>query len=108
MCVVIMRVSSHATSHEICEFRIHSSGNSFTEAGTLKKHIHTVHEGNKDHKCKICGKSFIAAQNLKKHIQIVHESCKHYICDICDDSFTEARKLKKHIHSAHKADIFKV
>jgi len=38
----------------------------------LKKHIHTVHEGHKDHKCKSWGKSFSEAGNLKKHIHKVH------------------------------------
>ena len=36
-------------------------------------HIHTVHEGHRDHKCKFCGKSFLRADNLKSHIHKVHE-----------------------------------
>ena len=42
---------------------------SFSRASNLKMHIHTVHEGHRDHKCKFCGKSFLRADNLKSHIQ---------------------------------------
>ena len=47
----------------------------------LKKHIHTVHEGNKDYKCESCGKSFTVACNLKKHIYTVHEGRKDHKCE---------------------------
>ena len=53
-------------------FNCKSCGKSFSQAGYLKKHIHTVHEGLKDHKCEFCGKSFSEAGTLKKHIQTVH------------------------------------
>ena len=41
-------------------------------AGDLKKHIHSVHNGQKDHKCDSCGKAFSSAGDLKKHINAVH------------------------------------
>ena len=46
---------------------------SFSDAGDLKRHIHTVHEGHKDHKCEFCGKSFATAHSLKTHIITIHE-----------------------------------
>ena len=45
-----------------------SCGKLFSEAGYLKKHIRTVHEGHKDHKCESCDKSFSQAGFLKRHI----------------------------------------
>ena len=39
----------------------------------LRQHIHTVHEGYKDHKCESCGKTFSSAQYVKKHIHTFHE-----------------------------------
>ena len=33
----------------------------------MKKHIHTIHEGNKDYKCISCGKLFSQAGSLNKH-----------------------------------------
>ena len=38
-------------------YKCESSGKSFSEAVSLKKHItKTVHEGHKDYKCESCGK----------------------------------------------------
>ena len=48
-------------------------GKSFSEAGSLKKHIHTVHEGQKDYKCGFCDESFSQAGHLKRHIHTIHE-----------------------------------
>ena len=50
-----------------------SCGKSFSNGATLKIHIHTIHEGHKDHKCESCGKSFTGAQYLKKHIHTIHQ-----------------------------------
>ena len=49
-----------------------SCGKSFSEAGSLKKHIHTIHEGHKGYKCESCGKSFSQAGDLKRHIHTIH------------------------------------
>ena len=67
----------------------------------LKKHIHTVHEGHKDHKCESCGKSFSSRQMLKKHIHAIHEGHKDYKCESCGKSFSQAGTLKKHIQGCH-------
>ena len=41
-------------------------GKSFSEAGSLKKHMYTIHELHKDYKCESCGKSFSQTSILKK------------------------------------------
>ena len=48
--------------------------NHFLNAHSTKIHIHTVHEGHKDHKCDSCCKSYTEARILKKHIHAVHEN----------------------------------
>ena len=53
-----------------------SCDKSFAHPDDLKNHIHTVHEGHKDHKCE-----FSQVGNLKKHIHIVHEGSKDYKCE---------------------------
>ena len=86
------------------DFKCESCGKSFCSAGTLRNHIHTVHEGHKDFKCESCGKSMASLQILKNHIHTVHEGCKDYKCDYCGKLFTTARSLKRHIqmHTVHK------
>ena len=56
---------------------------SFSQTEDLKKHIHTVHEGHKNHKCETCGKSFSALSSLKNHIRVIHEGLKNYKCNTC-------------------------
>ena len=77
-------------------------GKSFSTAGYLKVHIHTVHEGHKDYKCESCGKSFTQTSSLKTHIRSVHEGRRDHTCDSCAKSFSEASHLKRHIHTIHE------
>ena len=89
----------------------------FSQAGHLKRHIHTVHEGHKDYECGSCVKSFSQAGDLKRHMQKVHAGLEvtplkkllpqesHYIkeqkCETCDKIFTNAGDLLVHIQSMH-------
>ena len=81
-----------------CEF----CGKSYFDAGTLRRHIRTIHEGHKYYQCKSCDKPFIRAECLKKHIQTVHEGYKYYICDSCGKSFSTTENLKNHISYVHE------
>ena len=83
-------------------YKCKSCAKSFSQAGTLKMHIHTVHEHHKDHKCKSCWKSFSQAGSLKKHIHTVHEHHKDYKCKSCCKSFLQAGSLKTHIKNSHE------
>ena len=59
---------------------------SFYQAGDLKKHIKTVHEGHKDHKCGSCSKSYFQAGDLKIHIKTVHKGHKDHKCESCNNN----------------------
>ena len=67
-----------------------------------KKHIHIVHDGQKDYKCESCDKPFSEEGDLKRHKYTIHEGHKEYRCDICDRLFSQTQQLKNHIHTVHK------
>ena len=74
----------------------------FSQPVNLKKHIISVHNGQKDHKCVSCGKSFSQAGHLKRHINEVHNGQKDHKCDSCGKSFSQAGNLRTHINTAPK------
>ena len=62
----------------------------FTENGSLKKHILSVHEGKKRKKsfeCKICDAKFSSTPSLNNHILSFHERKKPFKCSICKIKF---------------------
>ena len=95
------KIDESATANK-CE----SCSKSFSRAHGLKKHIHTIHQGHKDHKCESCGKSFSQAGYLKRHIHIVHEGHKDHKCESCGKEFSQAGHLKRHtlIHKEFKCE----
>ena len=60
---------------------------SFSEGVYLKKHVQTVHVGQRDYKCEYCGKSYSGSGTLTKHIHCIHENRKDHKCDSCNKSF---------------------
>ena len=62
----------------------------------------------KAYKCESCEKSFSHAAYLKKHIHTIHDGQKNYKCEPCGKSYSEAATLKKHIHAVHKGKITSV
>ena len=84
------------------DYKCEVCGKLFSEAGTLKKHIHIVHEGQKNFQCTVCDKSFGYSWYLKKHINIVHKELKDHKCTFCDRSFGSTSNLKYHIKNFHE------
>ena len=58
------------------EYKCKSCSKSFSGAGDLEKHIHTIHKGHKEFKCEYCGQSFTLLPNLRGHIKTIHEGHK--------------------------------
>ena len=73
----------------------------YSEKGSLKKHIDLVHEGKKPYGCPTCNKAFGRSQTLKDHILSVHEKNSHK-CSFCDLSLTSLQNLRRHIKYVHE------
>ena len=67
----------------------------------MKRHINSIHNKQKDHKCDTCEKTFSQAGYLKTHINSVHNGIKDHDCDSCGKAFSLAHNLKKHINVVH-------
>jgi len=68
-------LKNHIARHEnrkeyTCSYA--GCGKAFTELGTLKRHVGTVHENRRDFPCLDCGKCFYDKSTLKKHAKAVH------------------------------------
>ena len=98
------------------KFSCKDCGKTFTADRNLKRHIYTVHEGNKNYKCIHCDRYFGFKQVMERHIENVHNNqtevivkidpkikikIKSHKCEVCGKSFTQAAKLKKHIDDVH-------
>ena len=59
-------------------------------------------EGNKALECSVCNKSFSDKGTLKRHLLRAHEAGKSHICNECGDKFYDKRELKVHILSMHE------
>lgn len=49
--------------------------------------------------CRLCGHTFAQTADLRKHIRTVHEGDRPFACDLCDRRFGERGNLRKHRRS---------
>jgi len=73
---------------------------SFSTSTGLGSHTRFVHNGERNHCCKLCGKMFSTKTILDCHIRS-HLKEKPYSCDECGKRFSELSTLKLHKNS-HK------
>ena len=68
----------------------------------LKRHVASVHKGNKPFKCEVCDYNSSQKGHLKQHVASVHEIKKPFKCEICDYGFSQKSHLTKHVASVHE------
>ena len=76
----------------------------FSRKTDLKRHIETVHEGKRTH-CHLCSASFSRKTDLKRHVETVHEG-KRTLCPNCSASFSRKTGLKQNIDLVHEEKKF--
>ena len=76
----------------------------------LEKHIKTVHEGLKNHKCEKCLEEFSYNYQLREHVKSVHEGLKDYKLNSNDftQMIQEYQTLFGTIHNHSNIDQFGV
>ena len=93
-------IRSHFAKSNECK----ETKDEFKQKSDSKRHIVSVHDETKPHKCPTCGGGFSQKFLLKNHIDAVHEGIKPYACDKpnCGASFAKNSALKQHIASVHE------
>jgi KRAB domain-containing zinc finger protein len=88
----------HAGVRYHCPQCTHAS----TTRYNLQKHIRTIHEERKDFECPVCHKEFGEAGSLKVHRESVHEGVR-YECPMadCDKSYAYKGRCVSHIRLEH-------
>ena len=78
-------------------------GHCFAQSADLRKHIRTVHEGQRPFACDLCSKRFGEKGNLRKHRRSVHLNERPFQCTNanCGASFAFKDGLARHIKLVH-------
>jgi len=58
--------------------------------------IRTVHDNSKINRCETCGKNFKLKSHLKRHIISIHRGQRNFSCDICHETFIYPGGLERH------------
>ena len=59
-----------------------------------------------EHYCDQCSKGFTRSNTLRRHIQTLHSGEKRFICDNCQKSFATRNKLRRY-KKIHQEKTFK-
>ena len=82
-------------------FKCKKCEKSYSEHGSLTKHIDAVHKNiKKSCKCETCGKVFSRKQDWKKHVS--RHGDNDFKCDFCEKSFVLNNQLERHVYITHK------
>ena len=92
--------SLHEDNNHVCQV----CTKVFKHKSDLRRHIKSVHQGEKPYHCPECGKDFSRKPNLNHHIRSVHKGEKPYPCADCGKDFSQQTKLIRHIRCVHHGE----
>ncbi len=75
--------------------------NKLLRAGSMKRHVSTVHNRMRKHKCDKCYQTFTQRSSMKTHMKTKHGISKTFQCDVCDARFSRKEFLKCHKQRLH-------
>ena len=70
----------------------------------MNRHIRTVHEKQKDHKCDLCGNEYFEKKRLSEHIKRDHDKIRDEKCNQCGKQYFTKELLKSHVRNIHSKD----
>ena len=70
----------------------------FASHAYMRRHMLTIHEDRRPHKCTQCGKAFRDVSRLNLHSR-THTGEKPYICSVCGKGFSQSGNLKTHLRT---------
>ncbi|KAH9499415.1 hypothetical protein Btru_003405, partial [Bulinus truncatus] len=76
-------------------------GKVFKRMDNLNRHK-ISHTGVKSHKCDHCGLSFTEKGSLTRHIKAQHDQLRPHSCHLCGRNFTRKTLVRKHIERCHE------
>ncbi|TRY78711.1 hypothetical protein TCAL_06796, partial [Tigriopus californicus] len=75
------------------------------QSSSLKKHIRSIHDKQRDFQCQYCDKNFAQSYSLKEHVGAKHTHDWSHICLLCQKTFAHRNNCGRHIRSVHKQEI---
>ena len=85
--------SEKAFQCDLCTFK-----SNFREG--LKKHVKSVHTGERSHTCNTCGKAYVNQGDLTRH-ERTHTGEKPFKCDQCGNAYYQKTHLNRHLEQSH-------
>ncbi|XP_030376201.1 zinc finger protein 771 [Scaptodrosophila lebanonensis] len=87
---------THQKRHlQLAQYSCPHCGKCFVESSNLKRHIVSLHTGERPHSCTICQRSFSRVYLLELHMR-THTGERPYACSMCDRRFAQQGVLRTH------------
>lgn len=92
--VLKAHIRTHLPDEEKFAYECEICGKRMVNKWSLKYHISTIHEREKNHFCHLCGRGFGNKSNLRSHL--ISHSTENVSCEICQGVFKNRISLQSH------------